>query len=103
VACLALSHHQIGFWRSDEALFRHALAVTRNNDLAYYNLGVALAARGAFQEAIQEYEQALALNPVRSEAHGGLACALMRIGKLADAAREYENGAAVDAGQCRPA
>src|ERR1019366_8070604 len=40
--CLALTRHQIGYWRNSEALLRHALAVTENNELAHRNLGVAL-------------------------------------------------------------
>ena len=39
VLCLALTWQQTGYWRDSEALFRHAVEVTENNDLAHNNLG----------------------------------------------------------------
>ncbi len=44
--CLLATEHQLRFWRDSETLFRHALAVTRNNDIAHANLGVALEQQG---------------------------------------------------------
>ena len=46
VLCLALTRQQIGYWKDSEALFRHALEVTENNDLAHNGLGVALDKKG---------------------------------------------------------
>ena len=40
--CLVLTRQQIGYWRDSEALFRHALDVTENNDGAHNGLGIAL-------------------------------------------------------------
>ena len=47
-ACILLTRNEIGYWRDNESLFRHAIAVTENNDLAHFNLGGELASRGAF-------------------------------------------------------
>jgi len=38
--CAALTHSQLRFWRSTEAIFTHAIAVTQDNWLAHYNLAV---------------------------------------------------------------
>jgi protein O-mannosyl-transferase len=86
----ALTRRQIGYWKDDESLFRHALAVTSDNDLAHFNLGVTLADRGNFDEAIRHYEKAIRLNPARAEAHNSLAYALIRKHRFAEAVREYE-------------
>src|SRR5205085_1428571 len=40
--CLALTLHQLTFWKDSEALFTRALDVTKNNDLAHGNLAAAL-------------------------------------------------------------
>ena len=61
--CLALTRRQIGYWKDDESLFRHALAVTENNAEAHYNLAMRLATRGAFDEAIRHYEEAVRISP----------------------------------------
>ncbi len=95
--CLALTRRQIGWWKDEETLWLHALAVAKNNNLAnynlgvvYFNLGVTLAERGAFHEAIQEYEKAIRLDPGRDDAHSSLAYALLKTGRVAEAIREYE-------------
>jgi tetratricopeptide (TPR) repeat protein len=36
--CVVLTHFQIGHWRDGKTLYRHALAVTKDNYLALYNL-----------------------------------------------------------------
>ena len=39
-ACAALTRAQVGVWLNTETLFTHALAVTRDNWLAHYNLAL---------------------------------------------------------------
>jgi len=64
VAALALaSRAQLAHWRDSEALFRHALAVTRDNPVARAHLGDALLARGVAADAAAHWEQALRLAP----------------------------------------
>ena len=46
VFCLGLTRQQLGYWRDSEALFRHALEVTENNQVAHDNLGDALLKQG---------------------------------------------------------
>jgi protein O-mannosyl-transferase len=54
---------QLGYWRSSETLLRRALAVTRDNWPARYALGNALAADGRIDEAIEQYREALRIQP----------------------------------------
>jgi tetratricopeptide (TPR) repeat protein len=88
--CLTLTRRQISYWKNDESLFGHALAVTENNAEAHYNLGMTLANRGAFDEAIRHYEEVVRLSPLDPEAHSGLAYALAGKRRLAEAVAQYQ-------------
>jgi len=90
-ACVALTWVQVGYWRSSETLFRHALDVTAGNYLAHHNLGVALAEEpGRLPEAIAQYEAALAIKPDYARARTDLGNALARTGRLQDAVAQYQ-------------
>lgn len=54
---------QLRSWRDSASLFRHALAVTRDNHVAHAYLGAALLADGRTGEAIGQYQESLALRP----------------------------------------
>ncbi len=90
VLCTALTRRQIGYWKDDESLFRHALAVTENNPLAHLNLGAALNVKGRFDEAIGHFEEAIRLGPGTENAHINLAYALAQKHRLAEAVQQYE-------------
>jgi protein O-mannosyl-transferase len=87
--CLALTRQQVAYWKDDETLFRHALAVTENNAEAHYNLGMRLASRGAFDEAIRHYEEAIRIIPEDVDSHNGLGYALTVKGRLAEAMDQF--------------
>ena len=67
---------QTGTWRDSVTLYRHALAVTRDNYVAHVGLAKALAARRDWSGAVEQYRQALALRPEFQEARRGLEAAL---------------------------
>jgi len=87
--CLAGTTVQIGYWKDSETLFRHALLVTENNDLAHNNLGVALAARGRFEEAGRHFREAVRINPPHAQAHINLGKALNLEGRTNEALAQY--------------
>ena len=87
--CVALTENQLRFWRNGETLFRHALAVTRDNDVALVDLGVALDAQGRFEEAVGYYRAAVRLNPGRYQVHNNLGNILDHLGRLDEALAEY--------------
>src|SRR5439155_5876081 len=78
--CLAVTRAQIFYWRDSESLYRHAIAVTECNFVAYNNLGTALQSKGMLDEAVACYTQALRCKPDQSEAHNNLGQALMNAG-----------------------
>ena len=89
--CVALTEFQLQFWRSDETLFAHAIAVTRNNEIAHLNLGVVCEKEGRLDEAMREYRAALAINPRREHTHNNIADLLDLTGHPQEALAEYES------------
>jgi tetratricopeptide (TPR) repeat protein len=88
-ACAFLTERQIRFWRDSEALFRHAVHVTRDNYLAYNNLGFYLSGQGRAAEAMENYRLSLKINPAYEDALNNLGYALAGQKKYADAIPLY--------------
>ena len=88
--CLLRARQQVGYWKESETLFRHALAVTKDNWLAHINLGEALDAKGQIDEAIRHYEEALRLRPDHPSTHINLGAALNDRGDTDEAIRQYQ-------------
>ncbi len=89
-ACLALTHRQVSYWRDDVALFSHAVAVTKDNDSAYLNLGYAYEKIGRKDLAMEDYRAAMKIDPERIEAHNNLANLLDDTGRTNEALAEYQ-------------
>jgi len=89
-SCLMLTENQLRFWRDSQTLFTHALAVTRDNDVARINLGVALEQQGQYNEALAEYRKAEQLTPKRFQVHNDLGNLLADMDKPAEALAEYQ-------------
>ncbi len=88
-ACLILTEKQLRYWRDSETLFTHALAVTKNNDIAHINLGFALEEQGKSAKALAEYREAARLAPTRFQTHNNLGNLLDALGQPEAAAAEY--------------
>ena len=80
---------QTRYWRDSETLFKHALAVTTNNDVAENNLGIVYLRKGNLDEAISLLQAAVDLRPDNSPAHENLAKALLQKGHVTDALIHY--------------
>jgi tetratricopeptide (TPR) repeat protein len=80
---------QTSYWRNSETLFKHALAVTTNNDVAENNLGIVFLGQGKVDEAISLLQAAVDLRPDNSPAHENLAKALIQKGQVSDALIHY--------------
>jgi protein O-mannosyl-transferase len=64
IAILAfMTNKQCGYWKNSTILFNHALQVTKDNYLAYNNLGNALLDEGKYEEAVDRYNNALRIIP----------------------------------------
>src|SRR5881398_2575296 len=81
---------QTSYWRYSETLFKHALAVTTNNDVAENNLGIVYLQQAKLDKAISLLQAAVNLRPDNTPAHENLAKALLQKGEVADALIHYQ-------------
>lgn len=88
LACAVVTRLQVGHWQNSERLFRHALAVTGANWQAHHTLGHALVAQGRDDEAIIEYQAAVALQP-RPEVRYILGTTLSRQRRYEEAVAQF--------------
>jgi protein O-mannosyl-transferase len=89
-ACLVVTENQLRYWQDSEALFRHALAVTKDNHIAYVNLGVAFELNGKPNEALVEYRAAEQLAPGHYNVHNNIGNRLDNLGRPEEALAEYQ-------------
>jgi Flp pilus assembly protein TadD len=78
-----MASRQVAFWQNSGTLFRHALAVTRNNWPAYNNLGTWLSSNNSSSEAMECFERSLQIRPRNPEA-------LYNIGNIFARAGDWE-------------
>ena len=84
---------QTGYWRSAQALWRRALAVTSGNYFAHNNLGYELFLIGRREEALEQYRLSLEAKPDNPEALNNLGYALLFAGRPAEAVAPLERAA----------
>jgi len=76
-ACIAalgaITSLQLRHWRDSEALMRHALAVTQDNQIAHAHLGIALLERGEVAAAVSHWRESARLKPHFLEVNNNLA------------------------------
>ena len=90
VLCLALTRHQIGYWKDSETMARHSLAVTGDNEWSLAMLGGALDRKGQSDEAIRHYQEALRLEPDDPTVRHLLGIALGRRGRIDEAITQFQ-------------
>ena len=89
-SCLVLTEQQLSYWKNSEMLFAHAVAVTKNNSVAHFNLGVALEKRGCQTGAIANYQEVLRLSPGYILAHNNLGNCYRETGETKEALAQYQ-------------
>ena len=89
-ALVLLTRSHLPRWHDSETLFRHTLAVTKNNFAAHHSLGYTLLTRGDTDAAIGEFQQALLLRPRFPEALNNLGNAYLRKQDPQAAVAHYE-------------
>ncbi len=97
VVCASLTIHQLGYWRDDETLFRHALAVTERNWVAHQCLGHALARDPTrWDEAIVQCRAVVHYLPKSAKAHCSLGEVLVqRASHQAEGIAEFQASLAI--------
>ncbi len=90
IVCAVLTRNQLQYWQGSEALFRRAIAVTQNNDIAYNNLGNALFRQKRYAEAKACFETLLRIKPNSTEAHNNLGVIALDQNKLDEAMKHFQ-------------
>ena len=88
-ACILATENQLRFWRDSETLFRHAVAVMPDNEIALINLGSALEAQNRLDEALAVDRRAEKLKTGRYQLHNNLGNLLAKLGRHEEALAEY--------------
>jgi tetratricopeptide (TPR) repeat protein len=102
VAALAVAtSFQVRTWRDSETLFRHALAVTRDNHVAHINLGVVLYNTDRLDEASQHLVAARRIAPASATAAGVLGDVRTRQERFPEAEALYRRALELEPGSLR--
>ena len=88
VALAAATRVQLGYWRDTEALFQHAVAVTRDNFVAHQGIGQARLQRGDLDGALEATVEAVRIRADWST-RTALGDVLAKQGKLDEALWNY--------------
>ena len=91
-----LTWRQTQIWHNSERLWNHALALDQKSSFAHNNLGLALAKRRAFAEAINEFRKAVEIDPAFVEAHTNLGIFLAQGGSPEEAVSHLRQALTID-------
>jgi len=80
-----MAWHQVGYWRNNITLYRHATVVVRNNWWAHNNLGIAYYYGGELDKASVHFREALRIRPIFQGALSGMGAVLLAQGELDEA------------------
>jgi len=83
-------------WRDPITFYEKNLKYSPNSFIEHTNLGIAYEDAGRHEEAIAQYEKALALSDIYPQVHYDLANSLVSVKKYAEAEKEYQRTIAMD-------
>ena len=86
IAALAFAAHtQASYWQSSQSLWTRAIASTTDNAIAHTNLAEAFFNKGKLEEAIEQSQKALKIDPNQGVAHSALGLAYLQKKRLNEA------------------
>jgi tetratricopeptide (TPR) repeat protein len=89
VSSMVFAIGQVRFWKDSEALFSHTVAVTKDNYLAYNNLGLEQYNHGKTDLAIENYKASLKIKPTYEDALNNMGYSLAAQKKNLEAIEYY--------------
>ena len=85
IMCVFVTAREIPAWASSGALYAHAAAVEPDSATAHSRVGSWLAERGAWSEAVVEFEKSAVLPGAGDRVHDNLGVAYLNAGRLPEA------------------
>jgi tetratricopeptide (TPR) repeat protein len=86
----AIAWNQVGYWRDSVSLYQHMLVATDENYMAHYLLGNEFLKRHRLDDALEQFRQAVQIEPRSGRAHYYLGVALQTFRRADEAASEYQ-------------
>lgn len=86
---MSATYVQLGYWRTSETLFRHALKVTDNNYIAHGSLALALVEKKQYEQANKHFTVALHIKPDYAPTYQFWGFAMIRQGKRNEAIQYF--------------
>lgn len=90
ISLLICTRIQVSRWRDSETLFKHTLAVTKNNPIIHNNIGMAFLKQKKLPDAVKHFQQAIRINPKFAEGHYNMARVMQYEDKLDEAVNYYK-------------
>jgi len=90
VMLIVLSWRQVGYWRSNLALWAHTVGVTKDNVYAEVNLGATLLQHGHPDMALPHFQNASRINPRDPGPHLNMGATFASLGRNREAAEQYK-------------
>jgi protein O-mannosyl-transferase len=85
VMIVAVTWFQVGVWKNEESLARHAVAIEPDSSAALYRLATVATVKGQFPEALPLLERAVALDGGNQRALNNLAVTYLNLNRVTDA------------------
>jgi tetratricopeptide (TPR) repeat protein len=93
-----LTWQQCGYWKNSINLWNHALKVTDNNSLAYFNRGNAYNYLGNYKQAIEDFNKTIEINPGYVKAYNNRGVAYRDLGNYSQAIENYDRAIEIKPG-----
>jgi tetratricopeptide (TPR) repeat protein len=93
--CISRTRGEIGYWKNGSTLWSRAVAVTKNNFMAHYCLGLTLSHTFP-DEALAEYQKSVDAYPDYSDAQRELGFLLSNSGHLSNSIVHFEKAIQLD-------
>jgi tetratricopeptide (TPR) repeat protein len=95
-AMTTVTQYNLKFWKNNVTLLTHTVKVTTNNVVAHNNLGDALRLEKKYAQAIEHFEQAIALRPLDVQAYNNIGIAYSNLGDFEKAINFYQQAIQLD-------
>jgi tetratricopeptide (TPR) repeat protein len=97
--CISRTRGEIVYWQNDATLWSRAVAVTKNNFMACYCLGVALSHTNQVEE-LAEFQKSVDIYPDYTESQRELAILMSNSGRLSESIVHFEKAIQLDPQNC---